>query len=368
MDDVLLTISIAVAGITLAYVVRFFLKTRTEFYSDYLRDRELTIKPQTSEDNAIRAFLYLDEYKMYSISSQVFEGLTDQILQFRSEATDEITHQQGPVASGRVLADIASQRSTVTESRFLHDYAYTLFEEKLTQLGRVTSLSETVSDEELRNLERDTFVRVSGPAVFTDARLVGETIKNYNEIGEALAYVSRYGSIEKDANTLREKLKQTQDRNEKARLREQLKGALNVIEDAQVQGLHMEPEFLKKLSFLLKYGFGDQLGIRISLPTSDGGTLEFSAPLTSSYLREKEVGIVQKYSRRIEKNIVLLGFVTQVGEPRHHVEENEEAGEPANMKRALLNLVDKLATVEQSFTGKLENEIVLDPIAIYRLL
>jgi hypothetical protein len=40
----------------------------------------------------------------------------------------------------------------------------------------------------------------------------------------------------------------------------------------------------------------------------------------------------------------------------------------ANLKLALMVLVDKFAAVEDTFVGRLENEIVIDPIAIYREL
>ena len=36
----------------------------------------------------IKSFIYLDEYKMYSISSQLFEGLTEYILSGEKESTN----------------------------------------------------------------------------------------------------------------------------------------------------------------------------------------------------------------------------------------------------------------------------------------
>jgi hypothetical protein len=69
----------------------------------------------------IRLFAFLDEYKMYSISSQVFEGLTEYALHHTRREKQDSEEQRGPVGSGRLLADIVSEQSGVTEKRFFHD-------------------------------------------------------------------------------------------------------------------------------------------------------------------------------------------------------------------------------------------------------
>ena len=37
-----------------------------------------------------------------------------------------------------------------------------------------------------------------------------------------------------------------------------------------------------------------------------------------------------------------------------------------HVKEAIMSLVEKLSIVESTFSGKLENEIIIDPIALYR--
>ena len=49
-------------------------------------------------------------------------------------------------------------------------------------------------------------------------------------------------------------------------------------------------------------------------------------------------------------------------------EEARDTGNPGNLKLALQNFVSALSDVEKAFTGKLENEIIIDPIAVYREL
>lgn len=54
----------------------------------------------------IKNILYLDVDKMYSMSSQVFEGVTEYILNEKTNGSEKKEEQKGPMASGRVLGDI----------------------------------------------------------------------------------------------------------------------------------------------------------------------------------------------------------------------------------------------------------------------
>ena len=76
---------------------------------------------------SIKSFLYLDEYKMYSISSQLFEGLTEYVIHSKKGESESTESQKGPIASGKILAEIISSGQEELSKKFLHDYSYTLF-------------------------------------------------------------------------------------------------------------------------------------------------------------------------------------------------------------------------------------------------
>ena len=59
----------------------------------------------------IKSFIYLDEYKMYSISSQIFKGITESLTSYQGAATEKEEEQKGPVGSGRIMADILKSES-----------------------------------------------------------------------------------------------------------------------------------------------------------------------------------------------------------------------------------------------------------------
>src|SRR5713101_3530736 len=109
----------------------------------------------------IRSFLYLDQYKLYSFSSQLFEGLTDYVIrtynteQGRSESQDMVS------AKGRKLAELVAEQRGITEMRFLHDSAYNLFEEELQDRQAILDINSSSISLDLTSKD---FVRVRGTA------------------------------------------------------------------------------------------------------------------------------------------------------------------------------------------------------------
>ncbi|MYB63980.1 hypothetical protein F4X73_04760, partial [Candidatus Poribacteria bacterium] len=139
--------------------------------------------------STIKSFIYLDEYKMYSISSQIFEGITEYLIDYQEDTKQENPIEEAPTGSGRIMADILKSESGMQEKRYLHDYAYTLFEEELNKSGKVLSISAENIYQEIEQIKKAGFVKVTGKVVFNDMKILKSTIENFNQIGEALAYV-----------------------------------------------------------------------------------------------------------------------------------------------------------------------------------
>ena len=62
---------------------------------------------------AIKNLIYLDEYKMYSISSQLFGGLTEHVINVERSDDEQDERQGGPFGSGRTLADILKSGTSI---------------------------------------------------------------------------------------------------------------------------------------------------------------------------------------------------------------------------------------------------------------
>ncbi len=305
----------------------------------------------------IKNFIYLDEEKMYSLSSQIFEGVTEYVLNESVTESEASKEQKGPIGSGRVLGDILRSSDRNSEKKFLNDYSYTLFEKKLLEDNKVVEISHS-GEEKGPLLDGKSFIKVTSRATFNDMNSIKDTLKNFNKIGEALTHITNFEEISAAREQLEKAKAETRDRNKKSKLQSEFKYLTNINKLAKDSGLQQDQDFLNNLELVLSYGFQDQLEVQMNL-----NNRIISANLNRSFLREKEDLIIRKYSRRTEVEFTLFGIITQY--QREELEELEESEEFNNIKEAIINLVSHLSNVEATFTGRMSHEIIIDPIALY---
>ena len=319
-------------------------------------------------------FIYLDEYKVYSLYSQVFEGFTDHVVRYsETEAIDE-ERQRGPAGSGRFLMDLTSEKTGQQEKRFLHDYAFTLFEKELESQQKVCKYDLTASEKDFNTLTPGLIVRVKGAAIFNDIKAICNLIEKFNKFGEAVTYVTTHGDRVEEQKFVEQKLGQEKDRNRRAKIKASAKSLNNIQRLAKEAGLRLDDGYLENLKYLLDYGYSDHFELQIYPFVQQSDCPFFSALLKRDCLREDDSLLVKKYSRQAQGEFYLLGIVCQ-GPEVGRVESSEnsepiapnEDSEPQHLRRAIVdNVVSALKSLEDSFTGRLSNEIILDPLAVYR--
>lgn len=297
---------------------------------------------------------------MYSLSSQIFEGVTEYLINTNRNEKEDSEEQKGVIGSGRILADILKKSSETTEKKYLHDYSYTLFEKYLLEEGKVLVVGDDTNKDIEDKIPHYSFIRVAGKAIFNDIESIVKTIENLNELGEALTYTKVYPSLAVAKTQLEQQANNTKDRNQRSKIQSGEKNLDELVKkQAKTEGLYYEPKLLKSIGYLLSYGFQDQLQLQISLSNRI-----FSSDLNRISLREKEASLIRKYSRKTERGFVVFGIVTQCRN-KEALDVNESDNKQIVLKEALMNMVSELTNVENSFTGKLPNEIVIDPIAVY---
>lgn len=315
----------------------------------------------------IRSFIYLDNYKMYSISSQIFEGLTEYILKSENTNIKEKEEQKGPVFSGRVLADIIEKDTNYTEKKFLHDFSYNLFEEALQKDNRVLEINKSNISTELDKIPDYSFVKIKSNVVFNDLETMEKTISSFNRMGEALGFITlkaKYDELMKEAQ---EDFKNIKDRNQKSNANHILKNKVSFKKVLIDEGLNLDDDYLKNMEYLIQYGYHRQFEVQMPLSNSENLIL-FSAQLNRDNLKESENNIVKKYSRESEKEFTLFGIVTQKMTKQKKEEMFESLkinNEDPNLKEAMFNMIKQLSNLENTFVGKLDYEYVIDPIALY---
>ncbi len=162
----------------------------------------------------IKNFIYLDEEKMYSLSSQLFEGITEYVLKESLSEKENNEEQKGPVGSGRILGDILKRSDRHSEKKFLNDYSYNLFENKLIEDERVLYETELDGDQSLRK----SFIKISSKLIFNDMNTVQSTLKNYNAIGQAIAHISNAEDISNFNDKKTDVSSKTSGRNKKNKI------------------------------------------------------------------------------------------------------------------------------------------------------
>ena len=167
----------------------------------------------------IKSFIYLDEYKMYSISSQIFEGITESLMSYQESTREKQEEQKGPVGSGRIMADILKSESGTQEKKYLHDYSYVLFEEHLRQSEKILSLSEENIDENIKEIDHAGFIEIRGKVVFNDMNMIKSTIENFNQLGKAVTHITNFAEIEEVHQQFKKAGESIKDKNQKARFR-----------------------------------------------------------------------------------------------------------------------------------------------------
>lgn len=303
----------------------------------------------------IKSFIYLDENKMYSISSQLFEGMTQYILQENVVGNEERDEQKGAILSGRFMADMMFQQRTTSEMKSLHDFAFNLFENELLSRKLLYDIQDTDNAETLKDKG---FVRVRGKIFFSDFAKTLFTIDHFNEIGKAIGSL-QFHSLLQQINDLENEATKEKEREKKNKKQIAIKEANKQIDDFLKQnGLQIDEKTVKNISTIINYGYRDSYEMKLVI---DNVPIIYSAIINQNYLKEPEQILVSKYSRLTEKEFTIVGIVTQVGKEKTKLPQLEGN----EMKGATQFVNVQIAKLEEQFSGRSTNEIIIDPIAIF---
>ncbi|MEI6856011.1 hypothetical protein [Psychrilyobacter sp.] len=308
----------------------------------------------------IKSFIYLDEMKMNSIASQIFEGLIQNYVQTEEQEKTETEQQKGPLYSGKELGDILKIKSQKNENKFFHDYLYNMFEKKLFELDKVIDVKD-YSIDEMKKIETLKFIKVKGKVTFNDSREVLKTISEFNNLGDAIAYMSLFDEKEKLDNEKNHRVSQEKDRNKKVKIEKMIKSKLNqsIKEYKKENNLEFDQEFIEKLKYITDYGLNDMFEIQLKK-----NSVDFTSTLNREFLKESESFLINKFSRSTEAEITLFGIVTQTHDYIPSSKDSDDSNQ-GNFKEAFRHIVDSLIDIENAFVGKTLGEIIIDPIAIY---
>lgn len=175
-----------------------------------------------------------------------------------------------------------------------------------------------------------------------------------------------------------QKIAEEKDRNARSKMKTALKDLNNIPKIAKKMGLFQDEDLLKNLKYVLDYGYSQHFELQIHPFDRQSDLPFFSALLKRDHLREDDSLLVKKFSRQAQGEFFLLGIICQCPkeekiEPSEDaqtqglhgaIDNIEQKSEP--LRRVIDSMVSGLKSLEDVFTGRLENEIILDPLAVYR--
>jgi hypothetical protein len=324
-------------------------------------------------ETRIRDFIYLDVDRLYSLYSQLFEGVAGEIIQSVVNSAASSDSQKGAPLSGLSVETQVAEVSRRTESRFLHDEMYNQFERRL---GTVVVVPTGLTRENFRDELRGTFiVKVSGPVEIEDYSRLHEFMGRFNDLGAAISY-AKFSSAEMQAERteMETKIESISDRNQKSILRQKLKELTDPKRLAQASGLHHDEKNLANLRLWIEMFQREGFDIIIS-PREFKNAFGFRGVVNKRWLRLNPDMIRALYGGAVWSPWTMVGQVTYLPgdgvavDAESAIFEREEPNDPDNpsMRDPFRQMFRTSRVLERAFfESRQRTEVILSPLAVYR--
>ena len=280
----------------------------------------------------IKNFIYLDEDKMFSISAQISGGRIESMMvednESYTEVDKQVKHETTRVkknisTNDEVMENILRTEISGQKHKILHDFSYSIFEQE------IANIIIDVNENNIKKINNANFVRIKSRPIFIDISKIIHSAEHFNTLYKAILSFYNMGSSQPNAN------KKTKSQE------------------------HFNNKMLKDLSMVLEYGYQNQFKIVMEV-----GDFVFEADCNRSYFRDDEYSLIRKYSRFPEIEFVLVGMVTQ-NHGKSNTQLVDESYVPVGMKENIMQTTKALSDLESQFSDKSDNEIIIEPIALY---
>lgn len=307
----------------------------------------------------IKNFIYLDEPKLYSFSSQLFEGVTDYVLSEHSLVTEDGETSQERPSSSRIIADVIKETSRSTTKKFLHDHSFTLFENKLKEAKKLLDICELNDKEEvLASIKDYSFIKIKSRALISDSDKLINIYKNFNILGEAMVI----SQMQSELTNLEKEILNKEIKDKDSAIQKQFEKEYNIKKIALNQSLRLPKVWKDSLTDLLEFSLGNSLQFY-----QKKNDILFSSLIERSHLRENLDSIIRKYSRFTQKEFVVLGVISTTISQDEPLSDSplDESSEDKQMKSHSRTMTKALIAMEEAMYGKEKSEVIIEPIAIY---
>ena len=323
----------------------------------------------------IRDFIYLDVERLYSLYSQVFEGVADRIIQSYIDSLQQTdSSKRVPFLQESDIKTKVVEVSRRTENKFLYDYMYNQLEDRIG--GAILEASSVTRDNYHEQLVDAFAIKVVGTAEIEDFQRTKEITGQFNSLGAAIHYITTFNpeearARERQIEELERRVEISKDKNARTRAEKALEIALQGLQQSQrdqalAGGLGFNREYLQYLSILVDTFYPERFDVTI-VPHSASG-IAFRGVLDKKWLRVHPNFLRSLYSGKA-LNWTMVGQITRFPDPVEKgdtVEESHETIEQS-LRDAYLTMTRQVYEIEKTFTvSKISTELIVSPLAIYR--
>lgn len=298
------------------------------------------------DNNSIKNIIYLDYEKMYSLSAQLFQGVVFESLIEKGYSFSEKDSVQK-------LENSNTENDSRTNFVKPYDYHYSMFENKLYEVNKITTLSKGLFEKEISfdNIKRHPFIKSTGKISITDPVALTRLTKDFNKFTDHLGYITGAGEI----NSLYAELKEIGRQNKQQIA--SIKSRIKSLED--------ELEYIKKcsnqkyqdsLSEILEFSYGTEIEVNQNM-----GEYLVSGFFEREFLKQSVSIFLKRYARKTVTEFTILGILTQYKTNEWNIPDvgfNDFRGAIKDINQANYN-------VEKSFLDVADKELIIEPIAMY---
>lgn len=317
-----------------------------------------------NQEKPVRNFLYMDISTLYSMYSQVFEGITDSITEEKIIQAITSNTEGVPLTPARSETQATDAHRRV-ESYVLHDHMYNRLEDQL--WPSIIDASEITSETAPSILPKNPLLKVSGRAEVEDYERIRAYLTQFNELGKVIAYAAKSKDPEHKKRILDilVGLANPQNAGQRKQLESELEKLIDATREARDTGLLQDQFMLNRLAV-----FAEQFnptGYEILIVPND--KMQFRGILSRDFLRISPQLISSLYGGQSELSWTMVGIVTHVQGMYQQPKNIELASDPTNpmMLDAYRNMFRKSRFFERMFLESYDGlEIIVSPLAVYR--
>ncbi|MCH5209804.1 MAG: hypothetical protein J1F01_02465 [Oscillospiraceae bacterium] len=277
----------------------------------------------------IRDFIYLDNDLLYSLYSQVFEGVVEAV-------TDSYAAEKTTTDKQRKLDAKVAEASIRVENKILYDHMYNKLEERLQKCIRDLSDVEDISLEDFRN---DFIVKIQGRAIIHDYSRLRDYTENFNKLGEAVAYSILMSNTNTDISKN------------------------GVTRYAKEHALHVDERILENAKLMID-NFHNQ-SYEINICSKNNPRLLYKGTINRNWLRMIPTNIRELYSDTPMMDWTMVGRITSI--PKLMNAPETPTGDFENtIGDSYTNVFDACRAMEDTFTTSNKyKKVHIAPVAIY---